>query len=118
MSWLLWCRTCGLVFDFTDYDIELLSSACFKDMVTVDVVSIFVAVVVVDFKLLWNPSHSYDWHWTNWTRKSRYCLLPRCKELLVLGLCCVDGWFIHQIADLCLIRINHRRYHMWGFKCL
>lgn len=84
----------------------------------VDAVSIFVAVIVVDFRLLWNPRHSYDWHWTNWTRKSPCCLLRRCRELLVLGLCCADGWFIHQIYDLCLIRINHWSHFMCGLNCL
>jgi len=86
---------------------------------SVDVVWIFVAVLVANFILLWNPSHLYDWHWTNWTRKSRCCLLSRCKVLLVFRLCCVDGWFIHQIAYLCLIRINLWRLDfMCGLKCL
>ncbi|AES96653.1 transmembrane protein, putative [Medicago truncatula] len=37
------------------------------------------------------------------------CLAAACRELLVLGLLCADGWFIHQIADLGLIRIHHWR---------
>ncbi|RHN55328.1 hypothetical protein MtrunA17_Chr5g0416591 [Medicago truncatula] len=47
------------------------------------------------------------------------CLAAACRELLVLGLLCADGWFIHQIADLGLIRIHHWRLdHMCGLKCL
>ena len=117
--WCCWCLLCGHAFDFYDYYPESLSFAGFKDMATRRCFLIYDAFLMADFILLWNPSHLYYLHWTNWTRKSRCRLLPRCGELLVLGLFYVDGWFIYQIADLCLFRINLWRLdHMCGLKCL